>query len=99
MQVAVEISLIPIGTSVSLSPYVARVQEVLERAGLDPEMHANGTNIEGDWERVMAAVRECHEAVHAMGVVRINTTLKINTRTDREQTLSETVMRARDRLA
>jgi uncharacterized protein (TIGR00106 family) len=98
MQVAAEISLIPIGTSVSLSPYIARVQEVLEGAGLDPEMHANGTNVEGDWDRVMGAVRECHEAIHAMGVVRINTSLKISTRTDRDQTLSETVMRARDRL-
>lgn len=98
MKVAVEISLIPIGTDVSLSPHIARVHEVLAEAGLNPEMHANGTNVEGDWDTVMGAARRCHEAVHAMGVVRINTTLKIGTRTDRDQSLADTVRRARERL-
>lgn len=98
MKVAVEISLIPIGTEVSLSPFVARCHEVLTDAGLAPELHANGTNVEGDWDAVMEAVRRCHEAVHAMGAVRINTTLKINTRTDRDQSLSDTVERVRQRL-
>jgi len=95
MKVAAEISLIPIGTSVSLSPYVAEVQRVLESDGFVPEMHANGTNVEGEWEAVMGALRRCHEAVHAMGALRINTNLKLSTRTDRDQSLAETVERAR----
>jgi uncharacterized protein (TIGR00106 family) len=98
MKAAVEISLIPIGVGVSLSPYIARVHDVLVEAGLSPEMHANGTNVEGDWDTVMTAVRRCHEALHSMGVVRINTTLKIGTRTDRDQSLAETVERARQHL-
>jgi hypothetical protein len=30
-----------------------------------------GTNVEGPWDAVMAAIGECHAAVHAMGTPRI----------------------------
>lgn len=99
MQVNAELSLIPIGAGVSLSPYIAACQRVFEEAGLEIELHANGTNIAGEWDAVTAAVRRCHERVHAMGAVRITSTLKLNTRTDREQGLAETVERARQQLA
>ena len=33
------------------------------------------------------AIEACHQAVHAMGCPRVYTTVKINTRTDKEQTL------------
>ncbi|HKJ95854.1 MAG TPA: MTH1187 family thiamine-binding protein [Gammaproteobacteria bacterium] len=98
MNVSAEISLIPIGTDVSLSAYVAACQRVLVGAGLEPDLHANGTNVEGDWDTVMDAVRRCHEAVHAMGVVRISSTVKLNTRTDRNQSLAETVGRVERRM-
>lgn len=95
MKATAELSLIPIGAGVSLSSYVAACQEVLEASGLEMELHANGTNIHGEWDTVMAAVRACHERVHAMGVVRINSTLKIATRTDRDAGLADTVARVR----
>jgi len=93
MYAMVGMSLIPIGTDVSLSPYVAECQRILEEAGLEPELHANGTNIEGEWHTVMEAVRRCHEVLHDRGVVRINTNLKIGTRTDRPQGGADTVAR------
>ena len=43
--------------------------------------------IEGEWQPVFAAIEACHQAVHAMGCPRVYTTVKINTRTDKEQTL------------
>ena len=39
----------------------------------------------------MACVRACHEDVHRMGAPRIYTTLKINTRTDRDQSFEDKV--------
>ena len=99
MRVNAEIGLIPIGTGSSLSEYIAACVRVLREAGLEPQLHANGTNVEGDWDTVMAAVRRCHEVVHGLGAPRINTTLKLNTRTDREQGLDETVRRVERRLA
>jgi uncharacterized protein (TIGR00106 family) len=91
MKVIADFTLVPIGTGVSLSPYVAECEKVLRNAGLKVRLHANGTNLEGDWDAVFAAVKRCHEAVHGMGAPRIFTVLKIGTRTDRAQTMEEKI--------
>jgi len=54
-------------------------------------MHANGTNVEGDWADVFSTIRRCHETLHAMGVPRIHTDIKLGTRTDRVQTMAEKI--------
>ena len=71
MNVILDLCIVPIGVGVSLSPYVAACEKVLTEAGLKTALHANGTNIEGEWDKVFAAVRRCHEVVHEMGVPRI----------------------------
>ena len=91
MKVIVDLCLIPMGVGVSLSTYIAACQKVLARAGLTTRLHAYGTNIEGEWDTVFAAIRECHETVHQMGAPRITTTVKLGTRTDRDQTLDARV--------
>ena len=98
MHVHVEFCLVPIGAGTSLSPYIARGQELIRAAGLEHQLHAYGTNIAGDYDAVMAVVRECHEAVHAMGAPRIFTTLKIGSRTDREQRLQDKIDSVIDQL-
>jgi uncharacterized protein (TIGR00106 family) len=91
MQVVVDFCLVPIGVGLSLSPYIAAAEEVLEAHELAYELHPNGTAIEGEWDDVIAAIKSCHERVHAMGAVRIHTSLKIGTRTDRVVHLSDKV--------
>ena len=91
MHVIVDFTVVPVGTGLSLSPYVAEVERVLARSGLHHEMHANGTNVEGEWDAVMAAIRTCHETLHAMGVPRIHTDIKLGTRSDREQHMADKV--------
>ena len=91
MKVLVDLSVVPLGVGVSLSSYVAACERVLREAGLETRLHANGTNIEGEWDEVFAAVRRCHEVVHAMGAPRIASTLRLGTRTDRPQTLDDKV--------
>jgi uncharacterized protein (TIGR00106 family) len=91
MKVIVDLTVVPIGVGVSLSPYVAVCEKVLDRPGLKTTLHANGTNIEGEWDEVFAAIRECHEQVHGMGAPRIHTNIKLGTRTDREQSLEDKV--------
>jgi uncharacterized protein (TIGR00106 family) len=70
---------------------VTKCKTVLTQAGLKVQLHPNGTAIEGEWEPVFAAIEACHQAVHAMGCPRIYTTVKINTRTDKVQTLEDKV--------
>lgn len=91
MHVIVDFTVVPVGTGVSLSRYVAEVERVLAGTGLHHELHANGTNLEGEWDAVMAAIRNCHEALHAMGVPRIHTDIKLGTRSDRDQRMADKV--------
>lgn len=91
MHVIIDLCVVPIGVGASVSSYVAVCQRVIRDSGLSHQMHANGTNIEGPWEEVMAVVKRCHEEVHGMGAPRITTTLTVGTRTDRQQTLQDKV--------
>ena len=99
MQVIVDFTLVPVGAGVSLSAYIAEVERVLGRSGLYHEMHANGTDLEGEWDAVMAAIRACHEAVHAMGAPRIHTSINLGTRSDRDQRMADKLASVRDKLS
>jgi uncharacterized protein (TIGR00106 family) len=91
MDVIVDLCVVPLGVGVSVSRYVAACQEVLEEAGLKTRLHAYGTNIEGEYDAVFAAIRRCHERIHAMGAPRITTTIKLGSRTDRRQTMEDKI--------
>ncbi len=91
MNVIVDLCLVPIGVGVSLSSYVAVCEQIVREAGLKAKLHANGTNIEGEWDKVFAAVKKCHETIHQMGAPRIFTVMKIGTRTDRGQTMEDKI--------
>jgi uncharacterized protein (TIGR00106 family) len=47
--------------------------------------------VEGEWEAVFAAFKRCHEALHEMGVPRVSTSIRLGTRTDREQTMADKI--------
>lgn len=98
MNVMVDVSVVPIGVGVSLSPYVAACERVLREAGLSARLHAYGTNVEGEWDAVFAAIRRCHEVVHEMGAPRISTVIKLGTRTDKPQTLDDKVRSVESKL-
>ena len=98
MHVIVDFTVLPVGAGLSLSPYIARVERILQEAGLDHELHANGTNVEGEWDAVLAAIRRCHEELHAMGVPRIHTDIKLGTRSDRDQRMADKLASVRQKL-
>ncbi len=98
MKVIVDVCIVPIGVGVSLSPYIAKCQEIFEQRQLTYQLHAYGTNVEGDWDAVFFAIRACHEALHEMGAPRISTTVKLGTRTDRAQTMAEKVASVEEKL-
>ena len=87
----VDLCVVPLGVGVSVSSYVAACEKILAEAGLKTALHAYGTNIEGEWDAVFAAIKRCHEVVHQMGAPRITTTIKMGTRTDREQTMEDKI--------
>jgi len=91
MKVIADLAIIPIGVGVSLSKYVAACERVLSEAGLQSQLHANGTNVEGEWDVVFAALKRCHETLHEMGAPRVSTNLRLGTRVDRVQTMQEKI--------
>lgn len=91
MKVILDLCVVPMGVGVSVSKYVAICERILKSAGLKTHLHAYGTNIEGDWDEVMSAVKRCHEEVHKAGAPRITTTIKLGTRTDRDQSMEDKV--------
>jgi uncharacterized protein (TIGR00106 family) len=98
VHVLVDVSIVPLGAGLSLSRYVAACERVFREAGLTATLHAFGTNVEGDWDDVFAAVKRCHEVVHAMGAPRVATTMRVGTRTDRTQSLADKVRSVEARL-
>lgn len=80
------------------SPYIAACEKVLTAAGLKTALHSYGTNVEGEWDDVFAAVKRCHEVVHEMGAPRITTTIKLGTRTDRNQSMEDKIRSVREKL-
>ncbi len=87
MKVTAEVQVIPIGKGVSVRKEVARAHQILKDSGLAVQLHAYGTNVEGDMDTLFAAVKKIHETLHAEGTARLATALKIGTRTDKTPTL------------
>lgn len=99
MKAIVDLCVVPLGVGVSVSQYVVACERILKEAGLQTQLHAYGTNIEGEWDTVFAAIKRCHEAVHALGAPRISTVIKLGTRTDRNQTMDDKVRSVQTKLA
>jgi len=98
MKMIADLCVVPLVKETSLSSYIAEVERVLEEKGLQPRLHAYGTNIEGEWEEVMGAVREVHEMLHKMGAPRITSNMRFGTRTDRKQTGEEKIRSVKEKL-
>ena len=98
MFVIIDFCLIPIGVGVSVSRYVVECQKIFKEANLNYTMHAYGTNVEGEWDEVFAAVKKCHEVIHGMGAPRISSTLRVGTRTDRKQNMSDKIVSVKEKL-
>ena len=91
MRVIMDLTVSPFGVGLSVSKYIAACHKIFDEAGLKTNLHAYGTNIEGEWDEVFAAVKKCHEILHKMGVPRLTSSIKVGTRTDKEQTMEDKV--------
>ncbi len=91
MKVIVDLCVVPIGVGVSVSKYIAECENILKEARLKTMLHAYGTNIEGEWDDVFNAIKKCHQRIHEMGAPRISSTIRLGTRTDRDQTMDDKI--------
>lgn len=98
MRVIADVCVTPIGVGLSVSEHIAACERVFIEMGFEPHLHAYGTNIEGEWDDVFAAVKRCHEVVHEMGAPRISTSMRFGTRTDRTETITGKIRSVEDKL-
>ncbi|EOA83281.1 uncharacterized protein SETTUDRAFT_164706 [Exserohilum turcica Et28A] len=84
--------LIPLGTpTASVSKEVAEVQRLLKKSGLNYSMHSAGTTVEGSWDEVMRVIGQCHAMLHQNGIVRIQSDIRVGSRTDKKQGFKDKV--------
>ncbi|KAK9381195.1 YkoF-like protein [Kockiozyma suomiensis] len=84
--------LIPIGTeTASVSKYIAEVQVLIRGSGLKYSMHSAGTTVEGPWDEVMQLIGNAHELIHKLGIPRVQSDIRVGTRTDKQQSFTDKV--------
>ena len=72
-------SITPVGTGESVSAAVADAVRVVRDSGLPNETNAMFTNIEGEWDEVMAVIKACVMTV-AEQAPRVSVVMKIDHR-------------------
>uniref|UniRef100_A0A7J2TIU2 MTH1187 family thiamine-binding protein n=1 Tax=Archaeoglobus fulgidus TaxID=2234 RepID=A0A7J2TIU2_ARCFL len=83
--IVADVSIIPIGMGESVSRFVKRAIEELQKSGLRIEVCAMSTVVEAkDVEELFNAVKRAREAVFEMGVKRVYTIIRIDERRDKE---------------
>ena len=87
--VVAEISVVPVGTgSAGISQYVAACLDVVkDREGISYRLTPMGTILEGPFDIIIKVARKMHEAPFGKGAARVITTLKIDERRDKTNTM------------
>ncbi|MES0490248.1 MAG: MTH1187 family thiamine-binding protein [Leptospirales bacterium] len=79
MSILLEFSMFPTDVGESKSEYVARSISIIKKSGLPYKMGPMGTVIEGEWDEVMAVVKQCQEAMSS-DCNRVYSNIKIDSR-------------------
>jgi uncharacterized protein (TIGR00106 family) len=77
--VLLEFSIAPMDKGQSVAPYVARALSIIESSGLDYQLHAMGTIVEGELGQVLDVLKRCMEAM-AADCQRVTCTAKLDYR-------------------
>lgn len=92
-----ELTIIPLGPERSISSAVAGLVKIIENTGLDYQMTAFGTLVEGTWNELMSLAKECHFEVRKSSD-RVLTMMRIDDFGDRSGEIAGAVNRVESRL-
>lgn len=98
MQCMADLCVIPFNGKVSVADEIAECHRILKKFNIEIALHGYGTNIHGEWDEVFAAIKACHEQLHEQGIVRISSTIKVGTRTDKSQNMDDKIQAVESRL-
>lgn len=97
MSVLLEFSMTPIGRGESVSKYVARSLEIIDRSGLPYRLNPMGTVVEGDWDEVFGVVKKCFERMRK-DCGRVSVSIKVDYRKGKKGRISAKVESLEKRL-
>jgi len=95
--VLLEFAMAPAGKGESVSEYVARILDVIDRSGVRYQLTPMGTILEGDWSEVIGVVTACFQALQT-DCARIGMNLKIDYRAGPESRLTSKIEAVEQRL-
>jgi uncharacterized protein (TIGR00106 family) len=95
--VLLEFAMAPRGVGDSLSPYVARILDVIDRSGVAYQLTPMGTILEGDWDQVMGVVTACFRELER-DCSRIGLNLKVDWRAGGESRLKSKIEHVEEKL-
>ncbi|CAH6721307.1 UPF0045 protein Ecm15p [[Candida] jaroonii] len=101
MHCLADVCIVPIGTGkASVSDEVTMITKYLRetKGDLTVTLHSAGTTIEGEWNAVMKKIGELHQLLHDNGVVRIQSDIRVGTRTDKVQKAADKVRVVEEKL-
>ncbi len=95
-----EISVTPTGKAeAGLGDVVVEVLKVAERHGVNYELNAMSTTMEGDLDLLLRVAREMHETCFSLGYRRVQTLIRVDDRRDKDLTMKYKVESVKAKLA
>ena len=85
--VLLEFSMSPLGKGESVSKYVSRSLDIIDKSGVDYRLNPMGTVLEGEWDEVLGVVKQCYERMKK-DCPRISCVMKVDYRQDHKGRLS-----------
>jgi uncharacterized protein (TIGR00106 family) len=77
--VLLEFSMSPLGKGESVSKYVSRSLDIIDKSGVDYRLNPMGTVLEGEWDEVLGVVTQCYQRMKK-DCGRISCTIKVDYR-------------------
>ena len=77
--VLLEFSMVPLDKGDSLSKYVSRSLEIIDKSGVPYKLNPMGTVLEGEWDEVLGVVKECYDKMNE-DCDRVSVSIKVDSR-------------------
>ena len=97
MSVLLEFSMSPMDKGESVSEFVSRSLDIIDKSGISYQLTPMGTILEGEWHQVMQVVTVCYERMSA-DCARISSTIRIDARKGKDNRLLGNIKSVEKRL-
>ncbi len=95
--ILLEFSMSPLDKGKSLSKYVAKSLDIIDKSGLDYRLNPMGTVIEGSWDKVFDVVNQCFSKMQESSD-RISIQIKVDYRKNSNSRLLSKIASIEERL-